>query len=139
MAKKTKSKRDDTSQCEKCLPAYCCNYFAFGIDEPEDRREYESLLWKLAHENVSIYIYRKDWYIMIHNRCNFLMPDNKCAIYDYRPYMCREHSTESCEYTGDDYGFTEHFKSYDDLLIYIKENTNFRFKQGPTGVPPNCL
>jgi len=113
----TKSKRDDTHQCEKCLPAYCCNYFAFGIDEPEDRRDYESLLWKIAHENTSIYIYRQDWFIMIHNRCNFLMPDNKCAIYDHRPYMCREHSTESCEYTGDDYGFTEHFKSYDDLLI----------------------
>jgi len=114
----TKSKRDDTHQCEKCLPAYCCNYFAFGIDEPEDRRDYESLLWKIAHEKVSLYIYRKDWYIMIHSRCNFLTP---------------------CEYTGDDYGFTEHFKSYDDLLIYIKENTNFRFKQEPTGVPPNCL
>jgi len=135
----TKSQRDDTHQCEKCLPAYCCNYFAFGIDEPEDRRDYESLLWKIAHENTSIYIYRQDWFIMIHNRCNFLMPDNKCAIYEHRPYMCREHSTESCEYTGDDYGFTEHFKSYDDLLIYIKENTNFRFKHGPTGVGPNCL
>ena len=61
---KTKSKRDDTHQCEKCLPAYCCNYFAFGIDEPEDRRDYESLLWKIAHENVSFYIYRKDWYII---------------------------------------------------------------------------
>ena len=119
---KIKSTRDDTHQCEKCLPAYCCNYFAFGI-----------------HENTSIYIYRKDWFIMIHNRCNFLMPDNKCAIYEHRPYMCREHSTESCEYTGDDYGFTEHFKSYDDLLIYIKESTNFRFKHGPTGVGPNCL
>ena len=70
----TKSQRDDTHQCEKCLPAYCCNYFAFGIDEPEDRRDYESLLWKIAHENTSIYIYRQDWFIMIHNRCNFLMP-----------------------------------------------------------------
>jgi Fe-S-cluster containining protein len=135
----TKSKRDDTSQCEKCLPAYCCNYFAFGIDVPEDRRDYESLLWQIAHENVSFYIYRKDWYIMIHSRCNFLMPDNKCAIYEHRPYMCREHSTESCEYTGDDYGFTEHFKSYDELLTYIKTNTNFRFKQELTGIPPNCL
>ena len=95
----TKSKRDDTHQCEKCLPAYCCNYFAFGIDEPETRRDYESLLWKIAHENTSIYIYRQDWFIMIHNRCNFLMLDNKCAIYEHRPYMCREHSTESVSYT----------------------------------------
>ena len=116
---KKKSKRDDTHQCEKCLPAYCCNYFAFGLDEPEDRKDYESLLWKLAHEKVSIYIYRNDWYIMINNRCNFLTIDNKCAIYETRPYMCREHSIENCEYTGSDYGFTEHFKSYDELLIWI--------------------
>ena len=31
--------RDDTHQCEKCLPAFCCNYFAFGIDEPENRKD----------------------------------------------------------------------------------------------------
>ncbi len=138
MSKKN-SKRDNTSQCDKCTPAYCCNYFAFEIDEPEDRKDYESLLWKIAHDKVSLYIYRKSWYIMIHTRCHFLTPDNKCAIYEHRPHMCREHSTENCEYTGDDYGFTEHFKSYDDLLLYIKENTHFHFKQEPTGVPANCI
>ena len=131
--------RDDTHQCEKCLPAFCCNYFAFGIDEPENRKDYESLLWKLAHEKVSIYVYRNQWYIMIHTRRNFLTPDNKCGIYETRPYLCKEHSVENCEYTGDDYGFSYHFKSYDDLLGYIKENTNFRFKQDPTGVRPNCV
>ena len=131
--------RDDTHQCEKCLPAFCCNYFAFGIDEPENRKDYESLLWKLAHEKVSIYVYRNQWYIMIHTRCNFLTPDNKCGIYENRPYLCKEHSVENCEYTGDDYGFSDHFKSYDDLLEYIKENTNFRFKLDPTGVRPNCV
>ena len=70
---------------------------------------------------------------------NFLTPDNKCGIYETRPYLCKEHSVENCEYTGDDYGFSQHFKSYDDLLEYIKENTNFRFKQDPTGVRPNCV
>ena len=131
--------RDNIDQCEKCLPAFCCNYFAFEIDEPENRRDYESLLWKLAHEKVSIYVYRNKWYIMIHTRCNFLTPDNKCGIYEHRPYLCKEHSVENCEYTGDDYGFSRHFKSYDDLLEYIKENTNLQFKQDPTGVRPNCV
>ncbi|HIG04714.1 MAG TPA: YkgJ family cysteine cluster protein, partial [Planctomycetes bacterium] len=102
-------------------------------------KDYESLLWKLAHEKVSIYVYRKQWYIMIHTRCNFLTSDNKCGIYEDRPYLCKEHSVENCEYTGDDYGFSDHFKSYDDLLEHIKENTNFRFKLDPTGVRPNCV
>ena len=135
----SKNGRDDSSQCEQCLPAYCCNYFSFEIDEPEDRKDYESLLWKIAHDKVSIYIYRKCWYIMIHTRCNFLSPQNKCMIYEHRPYLCREHSTQNCEYTDGDYGFTEHFKSYDELLKYIKENTNYRFNQPPTGVRPNCV
>jgi uncharacterized protein len=128
---------NSTDQCEQCLPAHCCNYFAFALDEPKTRKDYESLLWKLAHEKVSIYIYRKAWYIMIHTRCNFLSPTNKCMIYDTRPYICREHSVKTCEYTGAEYGFSEHFKSYDDLLTYIKENTRFRFKQQLTGVSPN--
>ncbi len=134
----SKNGKNKTSQCEKCLPAHCCNYFSFEIDEPEDRDDYDTLLWKLAHDKVSIYIYRKDWYIMIHTRCNFLDSENKCMIYFNRPRMCREHSVENCEYVGEDFGFAEHFKSYDDLLRYIKENTSYRFKQEPTGVRPNC-
>ena len=70
---------------------------------------------------------------------NFLTKANQCGIYDHRPYLCREHSTEDCEYTGEDFGFSEHFKSYDELLTYIKENYNFRFKQPLTGVAPNIL
>ena len=27
---------DPWEQCKKCLPAECCSYFAFEIDEPED-------------------------------------------------------------------------------------------------------
>ena len=138
MVKNDKSNGNDSDQCSKCLPAICCNYFAIEVDEPEDRKDFESMLWQIAHQKVSFYIHRKKWYMMVHTRCNFLTENNQCAIYETRPYICREHSTENCEYTGDDYGFTEHFKSYDDLLVYIKENYTFRFKQQPTGVSPNC-
>ncbi|MCH7650290.1 MAG: YkgJ family cysteine cluster protein [Nitrospinae bacterium] len=115
-------------QCKNCLPAKCCTYFSVEIDAPETRKDHEAMLWQIAHKGVSIYIYRKAWYLMVDTVCGFLTPENKCAIYETRPYICREHSIDTCEYTGDDYGFTEHFKSYDDLLAWIKENTNFRFK-----------
>ena len=128
MAKKVKLPWD---QCSKCLPAICCTYFAFGVDEPETRKDYEALLWQIAHKNVSFYIYRKAWYIMVDTRCEFLGDDNKCGIYETRPYICKEHSTDNCEYVGEDHGFTEHFKTYWELLDYIRENTNFRFKRQP--------
>ncbi|MBI4383869.1 MAG: YkgJ family cysteine cluster protein [Nitrospinae bacterium] len=138
MNKNNKNKRNNSSQCAKCLPAKCCLYFAFEIDNPETRKDYESLLWKIAHDKVSLYIYRKKWHIMVHTRCHFLTADNKCGIYEQRPYLCREHSAEDCEYTSDDYGFSEHFRSYDELLAYIQKNTSFRFKHKPTGSPLNC-
>jgi hypothetical protein len=124
---KTKNPWD---QCKKCLPAKCCTYFSLEVDEPEDRKDFEAMLWQIAHRGVSFYIYRKAWYIMVDSIFTFLTPDNKCAIYETRPYICKEHSIDSCEYTEVDgeYGFTEHFKSYDELLAWIKENTNFRFK-----------
>ncbi len=120
-------------QCKKCLPAKCCTYFSLEVDEPEERKDFEAMLWQIAHKGVTFYIYRKAWYIMVDSICEFLTRDNKCAIYETRPYICKEHSIDSCEYTEaeGDYGFTEHFKSYDELLAWIKENTNFRFKDRP--------
>ena len=129
----------DDDQCSKCLPSKCCTYFSFGIDEPETRKDFEALLWQIAHQKVSFYVYRNDWYIMINNRCRFLTANNQCAIYFQRPYICREHDTKDCEYNGGDNEFTEHFKSYDELLVYIKENYNFRFKAEPTGISPNIF
>lgn len=120
--------KDPWDQCKKCLPATCCTYFALQVDEPETRKDYEAMLWQIAHRGVSFYIYRKGWYMMVETVCNFLRDDNKCAIYETRPYICKEHSIENCEYTGEDYGFTEHFKSYKELLDWVNENTNFRFK-----------
>ncbi len=134
-----KQKESTSDQCSRCLPAACCMYYAFEIDRPETRKDYESLLWKLAHKLTSIYIYRKKWYLMIHTRCNFLNQQNKCDIYEQRPYLCREHSTANCEFSDSDYGFSEHFRSYDELLVYIRKNTGFRFKNKLTGVAPNCV
>ncbi len=119
-------------QCQFCMPAKCCTYFAFEIDEPETRKDYEALLWQIAHKGVTFYIERKSWYIMVDSRCQFLTDNNQCGIYETRPYICREHSIESCEYTADEYGFTEHFRSYDELLDWVKENTNYRIKRHPS-------
>lgn len=126
--KKVKKIKNPWDQCKKCLPAKCCTYFALEVDEPESRKDYDAMLWQIAHQGVSFYIYRKRWHIMMETVCNFLTADNKCGIYDTRPSICKEHSIETCEYTGEDYGFTEHFKSYEELLHWINDNTRYRFK-----------
>ena len=108
-------------KCAKCLPAKCCRYFSLEIDEPETKRDYDDFLWFLAHENVSIYLWNDSWYLMLHNTCQFLDPEeNICTIYDERPQMCREHSVDECEFNSE-YEFDEHFKSYDDLKKWMKK------------------
>jgi Fe-S-cluster containining protein len=108
-------------KCSRCLPAKCCLYFSLEIDRPRSKRDYDDLLWFLAHDDVSIYIWKKDWYLMVHNRCKFLdVKTNLCSAYEYRPRMCREHTTDDCEFDSD-YDFDEHFKSYEDLKRWMKK------------------
>ena len=108
-------------QCAQCVPAKCCRYFSLEIDRPRSRRDYDDLLWMLAHREVSIYIEERKWYLMIHTQCRFLdTQTNTCAIYEKRPAMCREHPFEECEWHGA-YDFEEHFKSYDALKRWMRK------------------
>lgn len=107
--------------CSQCRPAKCCMYFSLEIDPPENKRDYDDFLWFLAHENVSLYLWDGDWYLMVHNKCKYLdLESNLCTIYDTRPKMCREHETEDCEFDSD-YEFDEHFKTYDELKQWMKK------------------
>jgi uncharacterized protein len=123
-AKSKKHRADKDSldeQCARCLPAKCCLYFSLEIDRPRSKRDYNDLLWFLAHDNVSIYLWKRDWYLMVHNRCKFLdKRTNLCDIYDERPKMCREHTTEDCEFDSD-YDFDEHFTSYEQFKRWLKK------------------
>jgi hypothetical protein len=119
---------DVHDQCRRCRPAKCCQYFSLEIDRPRSKKDYDDLLWFLAHENVSIYLWKRAWYLMVHNPCVFLdRRTNLCTIYDRRPRICREHSTEDCEFDSD-YEFDEHFKSYDDLLRWLRKKGIFKKK-----------
>lgn len=120
-----------SSKCDSCLPAKCCLYISMEIDSPETRNDFEYNLWMIAHEKVSFYIYRKTWHINFYSRCKFLWKSNQCKIYDKKFSVCRGHSTDSCEATGD-YDFPEHFKTYDELLNYIKKKyPRWRFPEKP--------
>jgi Fe-S-cluster containining protein len=119
--RKERKRMADVSQCARCQPAKCCMYFSLEIDRPTTKRDYDDFMWFLAHENVSIYLWNKSWYLMVHNRCVFLdRKTNLCSIYDTRPAMCREHAVEECEFDSD-YEFDEHFKSRDDLTRWMKK------------------
>lgn len=108
------------SLCDQCA-GLCCRYFALPIDNPKTARQYDDIRWYLCHENVVIFIEKKQWYIGIMSRCKNLLPDNRCGIYHTRPEICREYTTDNCDYHGGEYNFERLFTSAEQLQRYAEE------------------
>jgi Fe-S-cluster containining protein len=99
----------------------CCRYFVLEIDKPESRRQFDDVRWYLVHEGTFVFIEKKKWYLGVYARCKHLMPDNRCGIYEKRPKICRDYSTENCDYHGGDYGWEKLFSSAEQLEEYAEE------------------
>lgn len=118
---KKKRKAARRNPCEDCIPAKCCMYFSIEIDEPEDMKDYDDLLWLIAHKDVEIYMDEDKWYLMVQTPCRFYDPCKGCLIYPKRPQICRRHEIEECEFE-EGYDFDLHFRNYEELERYIKNN-----------------
>jgi Fe-S-cluster containining protein len=121
--KKTRKpkKKIEHDLCKECIPAKCCMYLSIEIDEPETIKDYDDLLWIIAHRGVEIYMDDDRWYVMVQNHCRFYDPEKRCLIYTKRPRICREHTWKECEFK-DDYDFKLYFHNYEELERYIKNN-----------------
>lgn len=105
--------------CEHCV-ALCCRYIALPIDTPQKRSDFDDIRWYLLHEGVSVFIEDGDWYICITTTCRHLQPDRRCGIYETRPRICRDYSTEGCDYHSGDYGWEQHFTCSEHLDEYLR-------------------
>lgn len=83
--------------CEYCT-AKCCRYFALPIDNPDTFEDFEYIRWYLLHERASVFVEDDQWYLLVHTVCKHLQDDYRCGIYETRPEICREYSTDNCEY-----------------------------------------
>jgi Fe-S-cluster containining protein len=108
------------SLCDQCS-ALCCRYFALEIDKPTTAEDYDNIRWYLVHENVVVYIHKKRWYLGILTRCKHLQEDNRCGIYKTRPRICRQYSTDNCDYHGGEYDFDVLFTSAEQLREYAEK------------------
>jgi Fe-S-cluster containining protein len=128
MKKRTlESRRMGESLCDRCA-ALCCRYFALPIDNPDTAKDYDHIRWYLVHENVVVFIEKKQWYIGILNRCKHLQADNRCGIYETRPRICRSYSTDNCDFHGGEYDFDVLFTSAEQLRAYAEEKLNRKRK-----------
>jgi Fe-S-cluster containining protein len=91
------------------------------IDAPQTRQQYDDIRWYLVHQNVFVFIEKKKWYLGIYSRCKHLQADNRCGIYETRPRICRQYSTENCDYHGGEYDWEVLFSSAEQLWEYAEE------------------
>ena len=120
--KKTKISRDELKPgenlCDHCT-AKCCRYFALPIETPEDWRDYEYIRWYLLHERASVFVDEGDWYLMVHTVCKHLGSDHLCGIYETLQQICREYSTDNCEYE-DDWTYEQYFETPEQVYEYAE-------------------
>ena len=106
------------SLCDHCT-ARCCHYFALPIEPPTTFEEYEFIRWYLLHEAATIFTENDDWYLLVHTVCKHLQPDYRCGIYETRPQICREYSTDNCEYE-DDWVYDRYFETAEQVWEYME-------------------
>ncbi len=102
--------------CEHCT-AKCCKYFALPIDTPKNRRDFDFIRWYLLHDRASVFTEDETWYILVHTACKHLQPDQRCGIYETRPEICREYTTDNCEY-DDDWVYDRYFETAEQVAEY---------------------
>jgi Fe-S-cluster containining protein len=138
-AGKRKPRRDqlprDAVLCDYCT-AKCCRYFALPIETPTTRKDFEFIRWFLLHDRASVFTEDDDWYLLVHTQCKHLRPDQRCAIYDTRPQICRDYSTRNCEYE-DDWTYERYFETpeqveeYADAVLPRKPGADIRSRRSP--------
>ncbi len=106
--------------CDQCA-ALCCRYISLPIDNPTTRKDYDDVRWYLIHQNIVVYIEKKQWYVGVLNRCKHLQEDNLCGIYETRPAICRKYTTDNCDYHGGEYDFEQLFTSAEHLMAYAEQ------------------
>ena len=98
----------DECLCDYCT-AKCCRYFALPIETPTDLDDFDYIRWYLLHEAATVFVEDDDWYLLVHTRCRHLQDDNRCEIYETRPQICRDYTTENCEY-DDTWTYDKYFE-----------------------------
>jgi Fe-S-cluster containining protein len=115
-----KPRREDVPQdhclCEYCT-AKCCRYFALPIETPRRRKDFDYLRWYLLHDRATVFVDEGTWYLLVHTDCQHLQPDNRCGIYETRPQICRDYTTDKCEYE-DDWVYDQYFELPEQLTEY---------------------
>jgi len=110
------------TKCERCRTSICCTYLTQQIDAPRSMHAFDNLLWQLSHRDVQLFQDKRGWFLLVNNPCLHLRPDGGCGIYSRRPKVCRDHSSDDCEFGASAIkGYKKYFRSAGALERYCRE------------------
>jgi len=113
------------NKCSFCKGSKCCQYITTQIDTPRSIRDFDHLLWQISHFNTHVFKDTDGWFLVINQQCQHLLDNGRCGIYETRPFICREHDNNDCEFDHNYYdGCDFYFDSYSKLDEYCRN----RFK-----------
>ena len=113
------------NKCSFCTKSLCCRYITQEIETPRSIRAFDLLLWQLSHQDVQLFTEGSDWYLIVNNPCQHLQEDGGCGIYEKRPFICRDHTNDNCEFDAPaEESFDLFFDGYESLDNYCRK----RFK-----------
>lgn len=127
----------DANLCEHCT-AKCCHYFALPIDTPEESQDFDFIRWYLLHDRASVFVDDGTWYLLVHTTCKHLQPDYRCGIYETRPQICRDYSTDNCEYE-DDSTYDQYFESPEQIYEFAEALEAFKSRKVIRSRKPSLL
>lgn len=104
--------------CDYCS-AKCCKYFAWPIEAPTERGDFDYIRWAMLHVQTTFFVEDEAWYVLVHTTCKHLRSDNLCGIYETRPEICREYSTNDCEF-DDHYVYEKYFETPEQVDEYME-------------------
>jgi Fe-S-cluster containining protein len=117
---RTKPKREELPAgrvlCEYCV-AKCCRYFALPIEKPVTLQDFQYIRWYLMHAHSSVFVEDGVWHLLVQTTCKHLLDDHRCGIYQTRPAICREYSTDNCEYE-DYFVYERYFETSEQVQDY---------------------
>lgn len=108
----------DSCLCDHCT-GKCCRYFSLPIHTPESWDDFDEIRWFISHDRTIIYVHEDTWYLLVMSRCQYLLPDHRCGIYLTRPKICREYTTDDCEYDSD-WQFDRLFETPEQIWEYAE-------------------
>jgi Fe-S-cluster containining protein len=112
--------------CAGC--SMCCRYIAMEIDRPEEKKDVEQIRWFLLHKDVWIFIdHDHSWNIQFNTPCEKL-DGHLCSIYEKRPQICRDYSTDNCEKYGNGDSFKILWKHEGEFSEWLKDNDPYKKK-----------